>query len=148
MVAAVQFSVPGSVRLKDVSRPAKGESPAQRLWRLASKGQIEGCRVLRVVGADGMFVVTSASSPDTAYAVDTADRSCSCEGFGRHQMCKHVALVLAALGELPEPEPPTPAAPLAVDCPACDGAGFTKHWTGARLADWTAEPCRTCRPAA
>lgn len=101
------FIVSGSVRLRDVSRPAKGETPETRLHRLAAKAQVEGCRVYRQHGADSRFLVTSARDESLVYMVDVRDARCGCEGFARWGACKHFALVLAELGELPDPEPPT-----------------------------------------
>lgn len=110
-MSASRFEVPGSVVLRDVSRARPGESLEARLHRLAQKAVIEGCCVLRLYGS-GAFVVTSGADPLTAYAVDRDAQVCGCPGFARHGLCKHLALVLAELGELPDP--PTPAAPAIV----------------------------------
>lgn len=120
MVAS--FIVPGTVTLRDVSRPAKDETPAQRLYRLACKAVIEGCRVIRTYGT-GHFLVTSGNDPGTAYTVDRGIRTCDCPGFATHQVCKHIAMVLAELGELPDPnpDPPAPVAP-AIAAPELEDA--------------------------
>lgn len=115
-------SVPSKLTLRDVIRPAKGETPAARLHRLAQKAVIEGCRVIRMHGNDALFAVTSASADATAYLVDVRAGRCGCEGFGCHGVCKHLAIALAELGELPDPEPPRPAAP-AYRCDACQDTG-------------------------
>src|SRR4051794_14149714 len=90
----IMFTVPGSVTLKEVQRPGADETTARRLHRLASKAVIEGCRTMRLYGS-GHFVVTSGTDVATAYEVDRACHMCTCPGFARHGLCKHLALVLA-----------------------------------------------------
>lgn len=156
MVAS--FVVPGSVTLRDVSRAPKDETTPQRFYRLAQKAVIEGCRTLRVYGS-GHFLVTSASDPGTAYQVDRECKTCNCQGFARHGACKHIALVLAELGELPDPnpEPPAPAIALPVPveehdeaattrvqivCEACTGTGQDAYLN--TMGEWIDMTCCVC----
>ena len=52
--------------------------------------------------------------------------------------------------ETVDPDPAPPAAPVALPvpaapCPSCDGAGYRRMHTGARLGDWVTVSCRSCR---
>lgn len=138
------FEVPGSVRLRDVSRPAPAETPAGRMHRLAAKARIEGCQVFAVAGHDRMFAVTSGTVAGTAYAVDALIGSCTCPA-GKN--CKHVAAVLAELGELAglgDEGAVVVRTAAARTCGDCHGDGYRKAWTGDRPGDWWAAPCRRC----
>ena len=88
------FDVPGSVRLKDVSRPAQGETPAGRIHRLAAKAVVEGCVATRQDGADDRYTVTSGNSSGVVYAVDAAAGSCTCKAT---RPCKHFSIVALTL---------------------------------------------------
>ncbi len=132
-----QFDVPGSARLRDVSRPAPGETPAQRLHRLAAKAQIEGVRVFAVAGHDRLFAVSSARIDSTAYLVEPRFGRCGCDGWKRHKVCTHLAAVLNELGELPDAGQET-------TCPDCLGEGYRRMHTGDRPTDWWSGDCRRC----
>ncbi|MGI8474798.1 MAG: hypothetical protein ACR2OO_00215 [Thermomicrobiales bacterium] len=142
-MADAAFDVPGTITLKMVSRREAGETPAARLFRLAQKAVIEGCHVYRIQGRDALFAVSSSRGGDVTYLVDVRAGSCTCEGFGPWNVCKHGGITLAELGELPDPEPPTPAAP-AVRCPDCLGDGYRRMHTGNDARDWWAADCRRC----
>lgn len=87
------FDVPGTVVLKDVSRPAPGETPAGRLHRLAQKAVVEGCAATRQDGSDDRYSVTSGSHSGASYHVDTSTGTCDCAGSAVGWPCKHLALV-------------------------------------------------------
>lgn len=127
-----------------VSRPTPGETPAARLLRLARKAGIEGCHVYRVHGRDALFAVTSSRGGDVTYLVDGRAGACTCEGFGRWTVFKHLAAAVAELGELPDPEPPAPAAP-SVRFPDCLGDGYRRMHVGDRPTGWWSGDCRRCR---
>lgn len=103
------FDVPGHVTYRDVSRPARSETRDERAWRLASKAVIEGIRIMREALSVEMFA-TSGSNSRTLYRVDVERRSCTCRGFDRTGLCKHLSLALAESGRL-TPPPPRPVTP-------------------------------------
>lgn len=84
------FDVPGTVVLRDVSRPALGETPADRLRRLAGKAVVEGCLATCHDAAEMVYAVTSGSRSGVTYAVDAAAGTCTCKAT---RPCKHFALV-------------------------------------------------------
>lgn len=137
-MVAQTFDVPGTVTLRDVSRPAAGETAQQRAYRLASKAVISGVRIC-TERATGRQFATSATDASTLYAVDVAARTCDCRGFEKYGICSHLALALAQAGML------EPAAP--VTCPACGGERGRKQSTGGRLSDWVWITCRRCHGA-
>lgn len=134
-MVAQTFDVPGTVTLRDVSRPAAGETAQQRAFRLASKAVISGVRIF-TERTTGQQFATSATDATTLYAVDVAARSCGCRGFEKYGMCAHLALALAQAGKLEA------AAPIA--CPACGGERGREQSTGGRLSDWVWVTCRRC----
>jgi hypothetical protein len=96
---------------------AGGEPLAQALHRLAAKAHAEGLVVLDDVAAAPFACrVTSSRPGHLPYVVNLTSgplHGCDCEGYARHQRCKHYALCLEAAGWLPEPpDDPPPAAPL------------------------------------
>ena len=98
---SVAYDVPAHVTFRDVSRPAKNETPAARMHRMASKAVIEGVQIFREAHS-GRLYATSARGHNTLYALKmNGQRHCTCEGFRPDRPCKHVALALAELGELP-----------------------------------------------
>jgi hypothetical protein len=96
-----------------------GEPLAQALHRLAAKAHAEGLTILDDAGAAPFACrVTSSRAGHSPYVVNLVPgdpvHGCDCEGYARHQRCKHYALALEAAGWLPEPpDDPPPAAPLA-----------------------------------
>jgi hypothetical protein len=137
---AHEFDVPGNVRLIDVSRPAPGETPEQRIERLAQKGLISGIRMVREKRT-GLLYATSASDAGTIYALNLTARSCSCDGFQRHGICSHLCLALVEAGlvgcQPPAREP--------VTCPECHGRRGERMSTGGSLSDWIWRTCSTCQ---
>src|SRR4051794_37460057 len=101
-----QFPIKTSIAV--LSRKPLGESDSERLWRLALKAELQGVRVLRMHGSERLMIATSATQPDTCYAVDLRTGRCTCEGNHYTGACKHVAAALAELGELPDPTSPAP----------------------------------------
>lgn len=78
--------------------------PVATWRRLADKAAREGLRAYRLNGDRRSWAVTSASQSDTAYEVTILDGDllCSCRGSAFRPYCKHRALVLEALGVLPD----------------------------------------------
>ncbi len=81
-----------------------------------------------------------------------ASISCDCAWFISYQRCKHHSALLVALGWLedPDPEPPTPIAPVIgriLRCETCRGLGevqYTRVTGPARfVSDW--QTCSACR---
>lgn len=64
--------------------------------RMLAKARSEGIQV-RQLGS-GMWITTSGSDADAAYAVDL--RECECPGHAYHGYCKHRAALAAKLGHL------------------------------------------------
>lgn len=99
------FDVPGTVVLRDVSRAKIGETWAEAMHRLAQRGRIEGCVVFAVSDDETTARVTSARVVGRSYRVwiDREHRSalCECASYEVTQMCKHAALAVAELAELP-----------------------------------------------
>jgi hypothetical protein len=96
------------------SRPLAAGRPgrpttAEDLHRLAAQGHENGVVIL-TEARSGVHLATSQRQPGIVYAVN--EHACSCHGFQRHARCSHYAVLLAALGKLPELPPP--AAPAAV----------------------------------
>ncbi len=122
-------------------RRQRTATPAR--WQKALTRALDnGIEAFRIAGT-GAFVVTSATKLDTVYRTD-GDR-CECEAaLGCDPVCQHRAVVRFILGWLPEPSPPTPAAPALIPCRDCRGEGSQRMQTGGGLADWWAVPCRAC----
>jgi len=137
---APAFDVPGDVRLRDVSRPIAGETNEQRIGRLASKAVIEGVRIVREQKT-GLVYATSASRSGTIYRINLTARTCSCTGFDRHGICKHLCLALVEAGLVTVAQP----AREPMTCPECDGRRGEKMSTGGHLSDWVWRTCSTCK---
>jgi len=122
-------------------RRQRTASPAR--WQKAlTRATANGIEAFRIAGT-GEFVVTSATKLDTVYRTD-GDR-CECEAaLGCDPVCQHRAVVRFILGWLPEPSPPTPAAPVLVPCRDCFGEGSQRMQTGSHLSDWWPVTCRAC----
>jgi hypothetical protein len=95
---------------------ASGEHLAAAFARLAAKGAAEGVTVEYAhTGSIGTYTASSASAPGVRYCIVIDPRSpsygCDCQGWERHQRCKHFALALEAAGWLPEPPEPEGGAP-------------------------------------
>jgi hypothetical protein len=89
------------------TRRVRPTTPAD-LWRLAEQGAQNGVAILSE-SASGERFATSASEPGTIHRLTA--HGCSCKGFTYAGRCQHHSLLLAQLGWLPDPEPPTPPAP-------------------------------------
>lgn len=100
MVAAV-FDVPGSIRLRDVSRPVAGETHAEAIQRLAAKAVISGVKLLMESHSEQIFA-TSSRMDGIIYAVGPG--GCSCAGFQAYRRCQHFALWAVTMGE-PDNDP-------------------------------------------
>jgi hypothetical protein len=140
-MALQSFDVAGSVRLRDVARPAAGETKEQRAHRLAQKAVISGVRIL-TEPRSGFTYATSASDASILYRLDLVYRTCTCRGFERHGVCQHLALALVQAGEIPLEPAPEP-----VICPECHGRRGEKMSTGGHLSDWVWRTCSTCQGA-
>lgn len=98
----VNFDVPGTVTLQDVSTPKWRETYEERVIRLAKKAVIEGCTIVHEDRISSY--VTSSQDHTKTYWVGVdllrARCGCECDGFtkGAHKMCKHLALVLIHRG--------------------------------------------------
>ena len=86
----------------------QGEPLALALHRLAAKGHDEDLVILDDVGvAPFACRVTSSRPGHFPYVVTIAPgplHGCDCEGYARHQRCKHDCLALEAAGWLPDVE--------------------------------------------
>jgi hypothetical protein len=86
----------------------QGEPLALALHRLAAKGHDEDLVILDDVGvAPFACRVTSSRPGHFPYVVTIAPgplHGCDCEGYARHQRCKHYCLALEAAGWLPDVE--------------------------------------------
>jgi hypothetical protein len=86
----------------------QGEPLALALHRLAAKGRAEDLVILDDVGAAPFACrVTSSRPGHFPYVVTIAPgplHGCDCEGYARHQRCKHYCLALEAAGWLPDVE--------------------------------------------
>jgi hypothetical protein len=102
----LMFDVPGHITLAMVSRPLAGETPEQRVIRLAMKAVIEGVTLIGSVRR--RCLATSSRDGNVYYAVNVPDATCTCEGFAHSGMCKHLALALVE--RVLSPDPATPAA--------------------------------------
>ena len=103
MVASAPVVRPGSG-----SWTHQGEPLALALHRLAAKGHDEDLVILDDVGvAPFACRVTSSRPGHFPYVVTIAPgplHGCDCEGYARHQRCKHDCLALEAAGWLPDVE--------------------------------------------
>src|SRR5215207_8571787 len=85
-----------------------GEPLALALERLAHKAHEEGVVILDDLGvAPFACRVTSSRPGHVPYVVNIAPgplHGCDCEGYARHQRCKHDCLALEAAGWLPDVE--------------------------------------------
>jgi hypothetical protein len=138
-----RFDVPGSVRLRDVSRRPAGETNQQRIERLAAKALIEGVQLV-TDPRSGLMSATSASRPGVRYALNLTARTCTCDGYTSHLICKHIAYALVETG-LVQPVSQPVAEP--VICPDCHGQRGEKMSTGGYLSDWIWRTCSTCKGA-
>lgn len=99
------FDVPGSITLKDVSRPKPRESWPAAMHRLAAKSVIEGRTVIDVSDDETFCRVTSARFTGRTYRVwiDHEKRSarCECAAYEVNGICSHGALAVASTIGLP-----------------------------------------------
>ena len=110
---------------------------------LFGKAVREGVEV-RQTGS-GLWIATSGTDRRAAYVVGLGE--CECPGHTYHGYCKHRAMLAWTLGVLtlagdasPDPEPPTPAAPVCRF--GCGGRGYHTD------PDWRSAPERCpCREA-
>jgi len=100
------FDVPGHITLQMVSRPLPGETPEQRVIRLAMKAVIEGVTLIGSV--QRRCFATSSRDNCLTYTVNVPEATCTCEGFAHSGMCKHLALALVE--RVLNPDPAAPAA--------------------------------------
>lgn len=129
--------------------PIHPESHEDAVRRLAAKARAEGVKLYRDA-RDGRYYASSVSQPDHLHYLTGV--SCDCAGFISYQRCKHHSALLVALGwiEDPDPEPPTPIAPVIgriLRCETCRGLGevqYTRVTGPARFVyDW--QTCSACR---
>lgn len=111
------FDVPGSITLKDVSRPKPREAWPQAMHRLAAKSVIEGRQVIDVSDDETFCRVTSARFAGRTYRVwiDHEKRSarCECAAWEVNGICSHGALAVASTIGLP----PLDVAPVTASYP-------------------------------
>jgi len=89
---------------------------AADLHRLAALAQTRGLRLTQE--SETVWFCSSASQHGDPHFV--TGLSCDCRGFQEHQRCTHFALLLDALGWLPEVDSSNSAT---VPCPNCSGGG-------------------------
>ena len=104
--------------------------------RLAALGRDRGLRLFEP--APNRWYCSSASDPFALHVV--TGWSCDCAGFAHLGRCSHYALLLSALGWLPDPEPPALA-----PCGYCSGRGWETVVGGSGAAYRFA--CRLCEGA-
>jgi hypothetical protein len=102
------------------------ETHEQALARLLGVARESGVKLLHDDVGD--YFATSVSEPTLLHRV--SPDGCSCRGYLFHGRCRHLAALLAHLGQLdPNPEPP------ATVCPQCHGTGVLEvvhhaRWVG------------------
>jgi len=104
--------------------------------RLAALGRDRGLRLFEP--APNRWYCSSASDPFALHVV--TGWSCDCAGFAHLGRCSHYALLLSALGWLPDPAPPALA-----PCGYCSGRGWETVAGGSGAAYRFA--CRLCEGA-
>jgi hypothetical protein len=83
----------------------QGEPLALALHRLARKAHEEGVVIDNLGAAPFACRVSSSRPGHFPYVVNIAPgplHGCDCEGYARHQRCKHYVLALEAAGWLPD----------------------------------------------
>lgn len=122
--------------IRDVSRRTPGETENARIERLARKAVLSGVRIMGEYNARTLFA-TSGTNAARLYRIDLHARTCTCEGFTRTNMCKHLALALTAYNFA---EPAIESS----ECTTCRGERGWKRQCGGGLSDWVWEECSSC----
>lgn len=113
------------------TRRAYREDWDTAIRRLASEAEAHGIQIFHHDNGQGCvrYFATSQSEPGALHYVTLT--SCDCRGFAHHGRCRHLAALLAATGNLPEP-PADMDVVTEAECPTCHGTG--SEW----LHIWTA----------